>query len=359
MNENIKTLMFDLSEGREIFDAEQDRVIPTKEANEYLAKFCREELGLNEYSTNREMKRALKSQKGIELMQVIEEVVDYKIKTGWQENEFFNQFVESRNLADGDKNEFWVDQDVILTVARVSGDHHDLTVQRLGAGSSTSLPMSVFAVKVGAFIRDFLLGRKDWSQYTDAVAKAYLKKIQDELYTEFMAASQQIPATSQFNKTGALGAATKDIFDTLIEDVSMTNDNAPVVIMGTKTALKKLNGLVEYGNAVTWTADSQKESIAHTGLIGDYEGTALMEIPQRFANNDIATKLVDNGKLLIMPLVDTKPVKFVDGGETEVTVDQIAQTMDDRQTYEVTRRMGIGTYITNYFGVWNITTTTM
>lgn len=131
MNENIKTLMFDLSEGREIFDAEQDRVIPTKEANEYLAKFCREELGLNEHSTNREMKRALKSQKGIELMQVIEEVVDYKIKTGWQENEFFNQFVESRNLADGDKNEFWVDQDVILTVARVSGDHHDFNTVRI------------------------------------------------------------------------------------------------------------------------------------------------------------------------------------------------------------------------------------
>ena len=354
MNENIKTLMFDLSEGREIFDAEQDRVIPAKEANEALARFSREELGLNERSTDREIKRALKSQKGIEYMQVIEEVVDYKIKTGWQDNEFFNKFVESRNLAEGDKNEFWVDQDVILTVARVSGDHHDLTVQRLGAGSSTSLPMSVFAIKVGAFIKDFLLGRKDWSQFTDAVAVAYVKKIQDELYTEFMAASQQIPATSQFNKTGVLSAATKDVLDTLIEDVSMANNNVPVVIMGTKTALKKLNGLVEYGNAVTWVADSQKESIAHTGLIGDYEGTELMEIPQRFANNDIATKLVDNTKLLIMPLVETKPVKFVDGGETEVTVDQIAQTMDDRQTYEVTRRMGIGTYITNYFGVWTI-----
>ena len=131
MNENIKTLMFDLSEGREIYDAEQDRIIPAKEANETLATFCREELGLNERSTDRDIKRALKSPKGVELMQVIEEVVDYKIKTGWQDNEFFNKFVESRNLAEGDKNEFWVDQDVILTVARVSGDHHDFNTVRI------------------------------------------------------------------------------------------------------------------------------------------------------------------------------------------------------------------------------------
>ena len=182
------------------------------------------------------------------------------------------------------------------------------------------------------------------------VAIAYIIKIRDEIYTEFMSASEQIPAASQFNKTGTLSAETKDEFDTLLEDVSMANDNAPVVIMGTKTALKKLNALSD----INWRADSLKESVSHTGLLGDYEGTELMEIPQRFKDNDIAQKLVDNNKLLIMPLVDTKPVKFVDGGETEVVVDQIAATMDDRQTYEVQRRLGIGTYITNYFGAWNL-----
>lgn len=170
------------------------------------------------------------------------------------------------------------------------------------------------------------------------------------MYAEFMNAGSQIPATAQFNKTGALTSETKDAFDTLIEDVSMANDNAPVVIMGTKTALKKLNNLSE----VNWRADSQKESVAHTGMLGDYEGTILMEIPQRFANNNTAQKLVDSTKLFVMPLVDVKPVKFVDQGETELTVDQIGATMDDRQTYEVQRRMGIGTFITNYFGTWTL-----
>ena len=131
MTTEIKNLMFDLSAGREIFDAEADRVISKVEANETLKNFCREELGLTEKSTHRDIKRALDTPAGKELFQVIEEVIDYRIATGWKDNEFFNQFVETKNLADGDQNEFWTDDDVILTVAKVAGDHHDLKLGRV------------------------------------------------------------------------------------------------------------------------------------------------------------------------------------------------------------------------------------
>lgn len=164
-----------------------------------------------------------------------------------------------------------------------------------------------------------------------------------------MNASSQIPASSQFNKSGVIGTATKDTFDTLIEDVEAAND-APVVIMGTKTALKKLNGFAD----VDWLADSQKESFAETGIMGRYEGTLLVEIPQRFADNTTATKLVDNTKLLIMPMVEDKFVKLVDYGETTLEVTEVGATMNDQQTYEITRRLGVGTVITRYFGSWTI-----
>ena len=68
---------------------------------------------------------------GAELFEVIEEAVDFKVSTGFKENEFFNEFVEMKNVNDGDRNEFWVDKDVILTVAKVSGDHHDLKFSRV------------------------------------------------------------------------------------------------------------------------------------------------------------------------------------------------------------------------------------
>ena len=214
--------------------------------------------------------------------------------------------------------------------------------------------MSRYAVKVGGDIRLFLAGRKDWTELIDAVAKAYTKKIQDELYSEFMNAASKLPVTDGFKGTGALGADKKDDFDEIISNVAMANGVSSVVIMGTKTALKKLNALAGNGS-VDWVASSQKEAIANTGILGSYEGTPLLEIPQRFKDNKLAEKLVDPTILLIFPVIDYKPIKFVDGGSTELELaKELGDTMDDMQQYEAQRRMGVATVITRQFGQWDL-----
>lgn len=130
MENNVKTLMFDLASGREIFDEEQNRQISKAEANEVIRNICFEELGLDKNSTEKQIKRALKSDKATALFEVIEEVIELQIAHGLSNNEFFNNYVETRNLADGDRNEFWADDDVLLTVSKISGDHHDLNYSR-------------------------------------------------------------------------------------------------------------------------------------------------------------------------------------------------------------------------------------
>lgn len=351
MENTVKTLMFDLASGREIFDEEQNRVISKAEANEAIRKACFEELGLTKDSTDKQIKRALKSEKGVALMEVIEEVIDTQIAYGLSADEFFNQFVETKNIADGDRNDFWVDDDVLLTVSKVSGDHHDISIQRLGSGQSYSVPMATYGIKVGGDIRLFLTNRKDWTALTDAVAKAYVQKVQTLIQTQFATGVNLIPIPSTLTGTGTLNASTKAQFDDIIEKVGAANE-CPVVIMGTKTALKNLNNLYANGNGVNWIAASQKESVAHSGILGDYEGTVLMEIPQKFTDKTLATPIVHPTRLYIMPQVDNKFIKFVDGGETELTVDQIGDNMDDMQTYEVQRKMGVSTLMTRYFGIW-------
>ena len=129
--------------------------------------------------------------------------------------------------------------------------------------------------------------------------------------------------------------------------------------MGTKTALKKMNNLVNNSTAVTWMAPSQKESIAHTGILGDYEGTDLLEMPQRYKLTDLSAAtggLVDNTKLFIMPVADdNKFIKYVNGGETSLEVTEVGATLNDQQTYEAQRKFGIGTLLNRYFAVWTIT----
>lgn len=350
LDNSVKNLMFDSALDKRIFA--EDRQISKTEADEVIAKKVFEISGLTKDSSKKEIKRFLQTDKALELYAVIEEVVEMKIQTGWKESEFFNDFVDRRNLADGDENEFWVDDpEIILNVAKVSGSNHDLIMQKLGDGTPYSVPMSWYGVKAGTDIRLFLTGRKSWSDFIDAIARAYIKETQDEIYSEFVNAVAKLPVPDAFTGSGTLSASTKDAFDEIVENVEASNEGVPVVIMGTKLALKKLDKLVN----VDWIANSQKEAVASMGRLGNYETSALLEIPQRFKNNDVTSKLVDNTKLYIMPVVaDNKFIKVVEAGEVEVEITEEGRTQNDQQSYDVQRQMGVGTVITRNFGVWTI-----
>ena len=324
--EGFKQFVFDYTHGREVFDEDGNRVTSAK-ANEKINKVIFDILGFEEgyKPSKKEIKRAMKKN-GLEVFEVLEEAIDFKVTTGFQDNEFFNEFVETKNIAEGDRNEFWTEKDVILTVAKVSGDHHDLSMQKLGEGEAFSVKTANYAIKVGMDIDVYLLGRKDWSKFVDAVARAFSIQVQNDMFAEVMAAGEKLPTNEQFNKTMELTAANKATFDELISDVSAANGGVDVVIMGTKTALKKLTALAD----IDWVSNSQKEQVAELGRLGSYEGTALVEIPQRFAINDVTRKLVPADKLLIMPNVDNRFVKFVDIGETEIVeVTEKADRKDD------------------------------
>ena len=350
LDTSVKNLMFDLGAGREIYDAEAGRVISKAEASDTIRKACFEYLGLTKDSTNKQIKRALNSERGTQFFTVIEEIIDTQIAHGLSENEFFNAWVESKNMADGDRNEFWADDEIILTVSKVSGDAHDLSMQRLSSGQSYHVDTAVYGIKVGGDIRLFLTGRKDWGSFVDAVVKAYIQKVQTLIATQFANGVNMLPVPATLKGTGALSASTKAQFDAIIEKVGAANESG-VVIMGTKTALKALNALTK----VDWDpASSIKEAVANTGIIGNYEGTPLMEIPQKFTDKTLATPIVDNKKLYIMPAVDDRFIKFVDYGETELEVNEKGATQDDMQSYEVQRRMGVATIMTRYHGEWTL-----
>ena len=224
-------------------------------------------------------------------------------------------------------------------------------MQRLGEGQSYHVDTAVYGIKVGSDIRLFLTGRKDWGAFVDAVVKAYINKVQTLIATQFANGVNIIPVPSTLTGTGALNAGSKAAFDAIIEKVGSANESG-VVIMGTKTALKNLNALTKIDYADP--AASVKEAVANTGIIGSYEGTPLMQIPQKFTDKTLATPIVDNTKIYIMPAVENKFIKFVDYGETEIEVNEKGDTKDDMQSYEVQRRMGVATLMTRYFGIWSI-----
>ena len=224
-------------------------------------------------------------------------------------------------------------------------------MQKLGEGEGFSVMTSNYAVKVGMDIDVYLLGRKDWSELVDGVSRAFVIQVQNDMFAECMSAENKLPNHDQFVVSRELIPDNKARFDELISDVSAANGGAGVIIMGLQTDLKKLAALTE----IDWISEDQKREMATMGRLGSYEGTTLVELPQRFALNDVTKKLITPGQLLIMPNVDDKFVKFIDVGETEIVeVMDKGTRKDDFMTYEVQREMGIATVIERYFGVWNI-----
>lgn len=352
--DEVKNLMSDLAMHREMYDDEGNK-ISKQEAEKTLLDISRDIFGLSDDYTPREFNRAMRDHSR-EWFDIIEETVDEYIEYGMRESELFNQLVNYRTRKLGQDNLFWVPgDDIILSVAKVGTSHHDYILQRYNEGESYTVPVARYGAAIGADINRYMAGQEDWDRLVNAIGKSFIMKQQVEIYNLAMNAANKLPVQTGFVETGALSDSTKEKFDEIIANVSAANDGAGVVIFGTSLALKQINKLAK----VDWASDSQKEDIAAMGRLGNYEGTALFEVPQRFADKSLTTKLFDDKKLLFLPVgVDNKLIDFFTYGETEI--DEVTEKgeehgrYDDLMKYEVQMSWGAAVRIHRQFGMWTL-----
>ena len=126
--------------------------ISAREANDKIVEIFRNVIGCDDKSTKAEIRRGIRRNQA-QLVDLIEVIIDDALVSGWQDNPFFKELVDVRNLALGDKNEFYVPDNSVLSVMKVSGNHHDILRQRLGAGKTFSVETSWIAVKVLAALQ--------------------------------------------------------------------------------------------------------------------------------------------------------------------------------------------------------------
>ena len=348
--EEVKNLMFDL------YKNELDEGITRREAEDKLREVSLKIFGLTKDSSRRERERAYRDY-GRQYFDVIEEVVDWTVTTGLKENEWFNELVNYKNQKEGDGNLFVNEhEEVILSIARMGKRHHDTMLQRLPENTTYSVETDTYGAAVGADIDKYLIGQEDWTKLVDAITKAFVVMTQELIFAEVMSAQKKLPAQAQFVQTGALNDKNRTKFNKILQNVSEANDNSDVVIMGTMVALQELEGLIK----VDWIADSQKEEKAALGRLGHYGRYTLVEIPQKFAKNDVTRDMYKDDVLFVFASGDNKLVDMFDVGETiidEVTERGVANSnIADIMKYEVQRDLGVATRLGRYFGYWTITT---
>lgn len=327
--------------------------IDAKSANEKIVSMFKQIIGCDEKSTKAEIRKAIRKNQQV-LFDLIEEVVPNLLQSGWQDNPFFNEYVEVKNIDIGDQNVFYTEDETILSVSKVSGNHWDIDRQRLGKGASFSVATSWYGIAIYSEYERLLTGAEDFATFVTKLYEAVDRFVNESIYQAFCDAAEKLPGgasgAGQWVKTGALDAAAKDTFMTLIEDVQMAT-GMDVVIMGTKSALMKLEGMQD----INWVSNDMKVERNTTGRIGFFEGIRLVELKQGFRLNDTTNRLINDKQLFIMPTGDNKFVKLVNEGQPEMRqVNDNTTNLDMTYDYRYMFKMGVAVMIGLRFGVWNI-----
>lgn len=316
-----------------------------KEVNDKIVeKFCAA-IGCSKESSKKDIRKAIRRNQHV-IFDLLEEIMDNMMVTGWQNDPFMMKFVEQRNLALGDKNEFYIEDDSMLSVMEVSGNHHDIIRQRLGAGTKTAVNTSWVGLKVYAEFERLITGVEDWGTFVAKIYEAYDHYIKQTIYDAMVGYTETIAAT--YKKTGTVTAETLRELCELVEMVT----GYKVMIMGTRTALRKVTALQN----AQFISDSMKQEHYTTGMLGMWEGFELVEIPQGFKKNDLTQNLVANDILWIMPVADNKFIKLVNEGETQVyQVTDAGTHMDMTYDFEMQQKLGVAILFNLAFGIYKIT----
>lgn len=279
--------------------------------------------------------------------EVLEEVVDVLITEGFSNNPFFDQFVEYRDLTLGDKNEFYVEDKSMLAISEVSGSHWNLRRQKLDVGESFSVKTRFYGASVYTDFLRMVAGRVDFPALVQKIQKALAEKMAIDIYGQFMGTMQYLPA--EFKESGSFVGETAI---EIIEHVQASNNNAPVVIAGTKQALRKLTGSYSTTNSFL-VSDNMKDTINKTGILTEWNGYQLLEIPQvhKVGTFDFA---IDEKRLMFLP-ANVKPIKVVREGTSMINqTSSGTDNMDMSIEYTFLTNYGIASVFNTYFGMYEI-----
>lgn len=172
------------------------------------------------------------------LFTLIEQILSHTAVEGLQGDEYFNALVDFRNVAEGDKNLFLIEDSNLFTVSEAADGTQGIRRQRLSGVSEMSIPTSLKVVKIYEELNRVLAGRVDFNTFINKVSESFRKKLLDDIYTLWSTATaNDFGGTAYFP---AAGVYDEDELLELISHVEAAANGKPVTILGTKKAVRNL-----------------------------------------------------------------------------------------------------------------------
>lgn len=280
----------------------------------------------------------------IECFEIMENVLTTNLPLAWENSPFYAQFVETRNGALGDANEFVIDDAGWLYVSRFSGNHWDTDRQKLQGKKGFSVATEWYYVRVYDELERFLKGTVTLAEMVAKLQKAFQYEIDSRIYASFNSIGTYLPA--KFMESGVYDRATMTNLIQRVQTASQKN----VVLAGSKSALANIVDGVE---AARMSA-SQKEELATKGALYEYTGLGVsaVEIPQVFIRGTYDFK-VDNSTIYVLP-DNEKFIKLFFEGDTRARELNSQDTMDQTIDTQVQTKCGVGIICSNLIGKYTV-----
>jgi len=281
--------------------------------------------------------KAIRDGKCPELFSVIEELIDVALDVATLEDSPLKDMIETKNGEWGDKPEFLVPDNSLLTVDVVANGTQGIRRQRLIGGQKVPLTPVNKAVKIYDELILILSGRIDWVEFVNRVAKSFEREFYASVAAQFNNLS-----TARFTVT-ASGSPSESGLLNLIEKVEAATGKTAYVL-GTRTALRNF--------PMSQIGETVKDDYYAVGFSQSFNGTPCIRLKNYL---DAAGNFVLSDTRVYVLAGDDKIIKHYIEGEPIVIARDAADNADLTQEYTVIRREGIAVVVSATMGVYDFT----
>lgn len=270
----------------------------------------------------------------VAIFEIIEELVSAIVQEGLTGSAFWDEYVDYRNMRDGDLNEFTAEDASTFVVAEVANGNATPRRQRLGKAEKVSIKTTVHNIRMYEHFSRFMAGRIDWTKLCDKVAEAFQKEIWNDIYVAFsgITAKDVIGGDPDGKYIVTAGSYSDDTLIDIIAHVEAATGKKAVVF-GTQAALKKLNG-----TALANASEKAKEDLYNQGYFGKFYGTDVFKLNQMHIPGTDNFLLEDD--VIHVLAGDDKFIKFVDEGETIIDDRDWTENSDSTLEYRMSQKFG-------------------
>lgn len=279
--------------------------------------------------------RAIRDGKCNGLFAIVEEIINKTVIEGLPESCPLFDYVDYRNLAEGDTNIFEIRDNGLFVVSDIADGTQGLRRQRLTGGEEITVKTQLKGIKIYEELRRVLAGRVDFNELIDKVAESFQKKINNDIYAAVKAGFDGL--ISPYKESGSFDESKL----TVIIDHVEAATGKKAFILGSKQAVRKITGVKGADST------SAKEDLYAMGYFGHFYTTPIivMENAHKVGGTDFVL-----GNDLYIVASDDKFVKFVTEGDTLIIPGDALGNADLSQEYFMAERYGISVVFAEAFG---------